>query len=99
MPSRHIVLSWTRTRPSGRSWTRCWASGGSGRAVEAGAVVGGDPDIGVEIEAIELGLAGAAGGGVTGVRLVAEAADAGAGPWPQRDAALDGGADEASQNR
>ena len=66
---------------------------------EAGAVVGGDPDIGVEIEAIELGLAGAAGGGVTGVRLVAEAADAGAGPWAQRDAALDGGADEASQDR
>ena len=36
---------------------------------------------------------------MTEVGLVAEAADAGAGPWPQRDAALDGGADEASQNR
>jgi hypothetical protein len=36
----------------------------------------------VEIEAIELGLTRAAGGDVTEVRLVAEAADAGAGPWP-----------------
>jgi hypothetical protein len=66
--------------------------------LEAGAIVGGDPDVGVEIEAIELGLTRAAGGDVTEVRLVAEAADAGAGPWPQRDAALDGGPDEAGQD-
>jgi hypothetical protein len=50
--------------------------------LEAGAIVWGDPDVGVEIEAIELGLTRAAGGDVTEVRLVAEAADAGAGPWP-----------------
>jgi hypothetical protein len=31
---------------------------------EAGAIVGGDPDVGVEIEAIELGLARSARGGV-----------------------------------
>jgi len=49
----------------------------------------------VEVEAVELGLTRAAGGDVTEVRLVAEAADAGAGPWPQRDAALDGGPYEA----
>jgi hypothetical protein len=34
---------------------------------------------------------------VTEGRLVAEAADAGAGPWPQRDAALDGGPEEAGR--
>jgi hypothetical protein len=34
----------------------------------------------VEIEAVELGLTRAAGGDVPEVRLVAEAADAGAGP-------------------
>ena len=63
--------------------------------LEAGAIVWGDPDVGVEIEAVELGLTRAARGDVTEVRLVAEAADAGAGPWPQRDAALDGGPYEA----
>src|SRR5439155_10231632 len=67
--------------------------------LEAGAIVGGDPDVGVEIEAVELGLTRPAGGDVPEVRLVAEAADAGAGPWPQRDAALDGGPDEAGQDR
>ena len=51
------------------------------------------------INAVELGLTRAAGGDVTEVRLVAEAADAGAGPWPQRDAALDGGPEEAGQDR
>jgi hypothetical protein len=78
---------------------------GEGRAeeiatelLETGAIIGGHPDVGVEIEAVELGLTRAARGGVTEVRLVAEAADAGASPWPQRDAALDGGADETSQN-
>jgi hypothetical protein len=59
--------------------------------LEAGAIVGVDPDVGVEIEAVELGLARAAGGDGTEVRLVAEATDAGAGPWSQRDTALDGG--------
>jgi len=53
----------------------------------------------VEIEAVELGLTRAARGDVLEVRLVAEAADAGAGPWPQRDVALDGGPDEAGQDR
>jgi hypothetical protein len=37
--------------------------------LEAGAIVRGDPDVGVEIEAIELGLTWAAGGDVTEVRL------------------------------
>jgi hypothetical protein len=36
---------------------------------EAGAIVGGDPDVGVEVEALELGLARAAGGDVTEVRV------------------------------
>jgi hypothetical protein len=44
----------------------------------------------VEIEAIELGLAGAARGGMAEIRLVAEAADAGAGAGAESDAALDG---------
>jgi hypothetical protein len=57
---------------------------------EAGPIVGGNPDIGVEIEAIELGLAGAARGGMAEIRLVAEAADAGAGAGAESDAALDG---------
>jgi hypothetical protein len=63
--------------------------------LEAGAIVWGDPDVGVEIEAIELGLTRAAGGDVTEVRLVAEAADAGAGAGAEGDAALDGGPHEA----
>ena len=45
--------------------------------LEAGAIVRGDPDVGVEIEAIELGLTWAAGGDVTEVRLTAEAARSG----------------------
>ncbi len=36
---------------------------------------------------------------VTEVRLVAEAADASARPWPQRDSALGRGHDEAGQDR
>jgi hypothetical protein len=67
-------------------------------AFEAGAIVGGHPDIGVEIEAVELGLAGAAGGGVTQVRFGVEAAHASAGPGAEGDAALDRGADEAGQD-
>jgi hypothetical protein len=35
---------------------------------EARSIVGGDPDVGVEVEAIELGVAGAAGGHVTSPR-------------------------------
>ncbi|HLB48349.1 MAG TPA: group II intron maturase-specific domain-containing protein [Anaerolineales bacterium] len=42
--------------------------------LEAGTIGGGDPDVGVEIEAIELGLTRAAGGDVTEGRPVAEAA-------------------------
>jgi hypothetical protein len=53
----------------------------------------------VEVEAVELGLAGAARGGMAQIRLVAEAADAGAGAGAEGDAAMDGGADEAGQNR
>jgi hypothetical protein len=49
----------------------------------------------VEVEAVELGLARAAAGGVAQIRLVAEAADVGAGAGAEGDAALDGGADEA----
>jgi hypothetical protein len=57
---------------------------------EAGAIVRGHPDVGVEVEAVELGLAGASRGGMAQIRLVAEAADAGAGagaratrPWTE----------------
>ena len=39
--------------------------------LEAGAIVWRDPDVGVEIEAVELGLMRAAGGDVTEVQLVA----------------------------
>ena len=66
--------------------------------LEAGTIVGGDPDVGVEIEAIELGLTWAAGGAVTEIRLTAEAADAGTGAGAEGDAALDGGAGEAGQD-
>jgi hypothetical protein len=59
----------------------------------------GHPDIGVEVEAVELGLAGTARGGMAQIRLVAEAADAGAGAGAEGDAALDGGAGEAGQDR
>jgi hypothetical protein len=66
--------------------------------LEAGAIVWGDPDVGVEVEAVELGLARAAGGDVAEGRPVAEAADAGAGAGTEGDAALDGGAGEAGQD-
>jgi len=73
-PSRRTGLSVTRTRPSGRSWTRSWASGGAEEGAaelfEAGAIVGGDPDVGVEIDAVALGLAGPAGAGEVQLRLV-----------------------------
>jgi len=42
--------------------------------LKAGTIVGGDPDVGVEVEAVELGLARSARGGVSQVRLVAETA-------------------------
>jgi hypothetical protein len=58
--------------------------------LEAGAIVGGDPDVGVEIEAVELGLAGAAGAGVAQIRLVADAPDPCAGAGAEGDAALHG---------
>jgi hypothetical protein len=53
----------------------------------------------VEVEAVELGLAWPARGGVTQVWLVAEAADTSASAGAQGDAALDGGADEAGEDR
>src|SRR5262245_42396963 len=65
----------------------------------AGAIVGSDPAMGGEIEAIARGLARAARGGVTAVGLGPEPADAGPGPWPQREAARDGGAHEARPKR
>jgi hypothetical protein len=52
----------------------------------------------VEVEAVELGLMRAAGDDGTEVRLVADAADAGAGAGAEGDAALDGGAGEAGQD-
>ena len=63
--------------------------------LQTSAIVGGNPDVGVEVEAVELGLPRAVRGDVTEVRLVAEAADTGA----EGDAALDGGPDEAAQGR
>ena len=52
----------------------------------------------MEVEPIELDLAGAAGGDVTEVRLIVEAADPSVGPGAKGDAVLDGGADEASKD-
>ena len=43
----------------------------AGELLEVGAIVGRDPDVGVEVEAVELGLTRAAGGDVPEVRLVA----------------------------
>jgi len=45
--------------------------------LEAHPIVGRNPDVGVEIEAVELRLARAVGGDVGGVRLAAGAAQAG----------------------
>src|SRR5262245_31868264 len=75
-----------------------WAEEVAAEAFEVGAIVGGDPDVVVEGEAVELGLARAAGGGVAQICLVAEAADVGAGTGAEGDAALDRGADEAGQD-
>jgi hypothetical protein len=60
----------------------------AGELLEAGTIVRGDPDVGVEIEAIEAGLARAAGGDVAEGRPVAEAVDAGAGAGAEGDAAM-----------
>ena len=57
-------------------------------AAEADAMVGRDADGGVEVEAVELGLTGAARGYVTEGRFVVEVADAGAGAGAEGDAAL-----------
>jgi hypothetical protein len=62
--------------------------------LEAGAIVGRDPDVGVQVEAVEVGVAWAASGEMPEVRLVAKAADAGAGAGAEGDATLDGGIDE-----
>src|SRR3970282_1836169 len=70
----------------------------AGELLEAGTIVRGDPDVGVEIEAIELGLTRAAGGDVTEVRLVAEAADAGTSAGAEGDAALEGAGGGAAQD-
>ena len=70
----------------------------AGERLEAGTIVWGDPDVGVEIEAIELGLTRAAGGDVTEGRPVAEAAEAGTSAGAEGDAALDGGVGEAGQD-
>ena len=66
--------------------------------LQAGAIVGGHPEVGVEVEAVQLGLTRAAGGDVTEARLVTEAADAGAGAGAEGDPALDGGPNEADQD-
>ena len=68
------------------------------KLLQADAIVRGDPDVGVEVEAIELGLARAAGGRVTGIRRVSEAPDTGAGTGAKGDAALDGRADDPGQD-
>jgi hypothetical protein len=65
--------------------------------LEGDALVGRHPDGGVEVEAVELGLAGAARGGVAEIRRLAETADAGAGARAEGDATLDGGPDQAGQ--
>ena len=65
---------------------------------EAGAIIRRDPDVGVEIEAVELGLPRTARSGVTEIRLVAEAAHARASAWAEGDPALDRGPREAGQN-
>ena len=88
-------------RRSARRRTRSWARGAEEIATklfEAGAIVAGDPVVGVEVEALELGLARTARGDVTEVRLVAEAAEAGADAGAEGDAALDGGAPDPGQD-
>jgi hypothetical protein len=57
VPSHQTVLRATRMRPSGRRWTRSmgerWAEQLAAELSKAGTVVEGDPDVGVEVEAIE----------------------------------------------
>ena len=102
VPSRHIALEFDE---DASVRTELDAVLGERRAeeiaaelFEAGAIIRRDPDVGVEIEAVELGLPRAARGGVTEIRLVAEAADAGAGAGAEGDPALDGGPGEAGQD-
>src|SRR5262245_6598392 len=101
VPSRHTVWSGPSTRPSARRQRRAWARGGGKRSRQSGARrarwFGRHPDVGVEVEAIALRLARAARGEGTEGRLVAEAADAGAGAGAEGDATLDGGAHEAGE--
>src|SRR5262249_23515851 len=72
--TRHrATLSWVRRgrvhrRGGGGAWG---AAEIATERLEAGAIVGRDPDVGVEIEAVELGLMRTARADVTEVRLVA----------------------------
>jgi hypothetical protein len=99
-PKRHTARSTGcgHRRGGGRGPGRAGAEEVATELFEAGAILAGDPDVGVEIEALEVGLARAAGGDVTEVRLVAEAAEAGAGAGAEGDAALDGGAPDPGQD-
>ena len=57
--------------------------------LQARAIGGGDPDGGGQIDAVEVGLARAAGAGVGRARFVAQAPPPRPRAWAQRDAALD----------
>src|SRR5262249_38748582 len=101
VPSAHSAFKVTTTRPSGVSVRRSWATGGGGggggRGAEGGggAVVGRDGDAGVEVEPLEMGPARSSRGDPGGVGLAADLEDAGAGAWPEGDAALHGRAADA----
>lgn len=57
----------------------------------------GNEQVGVEIEALKVGLAGPGAGDPQGIGLAPEAEDAGSGPPAERDTSLHGGAREAGQ--
>src|SRR2546429_2537572 len=69
----------------------------AGETLEPGAVVGRNGDVGVEIEALEVGLARSPRGDPGGVGLAADLDDPGAGPRPERNAPLHGSAADAGQ--
>jgi len=58
-----------------------------------------DEQVRVEIEALKMGLTGPGGGDPGGIGVAPGAKDASSGPSPERHAALDGGATDASQGQ
>ena len=101
MPSCHSLLSWSRTAPLASEPEAVLGDRRpqqvAAELLEPGAVVRRHEQVGVEIEAIEVGLARTGRGNPGRVGVVPDPQDVGPGPPAEGDPSLDGGAADASQ--